>query len=49
MERIKAFTVRMAASTHKEFSKKLIDDEMTAQEWFIRKIEDYLKDEKDEE
>lgn len=42
-EKIKTIPVRIPEAMHKEFSKKLIDDDMSAQTFFIEKVEEYLK------
>ena len=39
----KTIPVRLEIETHKEFSKRLIDDGISAQEFFRAKVEEYLK------
>ena len=43
----KAITVRLDPDTHKEFSHKLIDNEMSAQEFFSRAVQKYLNNEEE--
>ncbi len=38
-------SVRLPVDMHKEFTKKLIDDEMSAQEFFFKQVEKYLEKE----
>ena len=42
---MRAITVRIPDDMHKEFSKKLIDDEVSAQEFFLNKVKEYLEQE----
>lgn len=35
--------VRLPKQMHKDFSKKLIDDDKSAQTFFLEKVEEYLK------
>ncbi len=38
----KMIPVRMPVETHKAFMKRLIDDEMSAQAFFLSKVQEYL-------
>lgn len=40
----KTIPVRLDIETHKEFSKRLIDDGISAQEFFRQKVDEYLQD-----
>lgn len=40
----KAMTVRIPGGLHKAFSKKLIDDGLSAQEFFLRAVAEYTKE-----
>ena len=40
----KAITVRLDPDTHKAFSKRLIDDELSAQEFFSNQVKKYLEE-----
>jgi hypothetical protein len=46
MEETKTIPVRLPVKLHKEFSKKLIDDSLSAQEFFRKKVDDYVNGEK---
>lgn len=40
----KRTSVRIPGGLHKEFAKKLIDDGLSTQEFFLRKIVEYVKE-----
>lgn len=40
-----AITVRLEPDTHKAFTHRLIDDEMSAQEFFSQAVQKYLNNE----
>ena len=41
----KRIPVRLPVELHKQFSKKLIDADMSAQEFFIGKVKEFVKEE----